>query len=156
MSKVVERLVCRQLVAYLEQHGLLPSLQSAYRKHHLTITAELKVVSDVLLEADLGDVTLLGLLDLSAAFDTADHEILINHLQTSFGIRGKVLSWILSFISRVVSAECSQCDSCCFCWMQPMWLKSLAVMESPCTCMPTTRSFPSTHQLRHVLHRFHV
>ena len=52
-------------------------------------TAVLEVVSDVLLAADWRDVTLLGLLDLSAAFDTVDHEILINHLQTSIGIRGK-------------------------------------------------------------------
>ena len=84
MSKIVERLVCRQLVAFLEQHGLLPSLQSAYRKHHLMETAVLKVISDVLLAADRGDVMLLGLLDLSASFDTVDHEILITRLQTSF------------------------------------------------------------------------
>ena len=100
LSKVVERLVCRQLVAYLEQHGLLTSLQSAYRKHHSTETALLKVVSNVLLAADQEVVTLLGLLDLSAAFYIVDHEIIINGLQTSFGILGNVLSWILSFISR--------------------------------------------------------
>ena len=59
-----------------------------------------KVVSDVLLAADRGDGTLLGLLDLSAAFDTVDHEIFINRLQTLFGICGKVLSWILSLFSQ--------------------------------------------------------
>ena len=58
------------------------------------------MVSDVLLAADQGDVTPLGLLDLSAAFDMVDHEILINCLQIPFGIRGNVLSWILSFISQ--------------------------------------------------------
>ena len=90
----------KELVAYLEQHGLLPSLQSAYRKHHSTETAVLKVVSYVPLAADRGDVTLLSLPDLSEAFDTVDHKILINRLQTSFGVRGKVLSWILSFITQ--------------------------------------------------------
>ena len=100
MSKVVEKLVCRQLVAYLEQLVLLSSKQPENRKHHLTEIAVLNVVSDVLLAADRGDVTLLGLLDFSAVFNAVDHEILINRLQTSFGIRRKALSCILSFISQ--------------------------------------------------------
>ena len=56
----------------------------------------LKVVSDVLLESDRGEVTLLCFLDLSAAFDMVDHDILIDKLQTAFGIHGTVLSWISS------------------------------------------------------------
>ena len=55
---------------------------------------------DALLAADHGDVTLLGLLDLSAAFDTVDHGILINRLQSTFAISGTVLSWITSFTSN--------------------------------------------------------
>ena len=71
MSKVVERLVCRQLGAFLQHNGLMPELQSAYRRGHTTETAILKVVTDFLLAADSGEVTLLSLslLDLSAAFD---------------------------------------------------------------------------------------
>ena len=93
-------MVCRQLIAYafLEREGLQPVYQSAYRKHHSTETAVLKIVSDALLAAERGDVTLLGLLDLSAAFDTVDHGILIVRLHTAFGIRGSVLSSINSFI----------------------------------------------------------
>jgi exonuclease III len=98
MSKVVERLVCHQLTAFLDRHSLLPSQQSAYRRHHSTETAVLKIVSDILLAADRGEVTLLGLLDMSAAFDTVDHEVLLGRLQTSFGVRGTVLTWIESFI----------------------------------------------------------
>ena len=86
-SKLVERLVCRQLVAFLEREGLLPVYQSTYRKHHSTETAVPKIVSHALLAADRGDVTLLGLLDLSAAFDTVAHGILIDRLHTVFGIR---------------------------------------------------------------------
>ena len=99
MSKVVERLVCRQLVAYLEQNGLLPELQSAYRRGRSTETAIVKVVADFLSAADRGDVTFLSLLDLSAAFDTVDHDILITRLHDSFGIRDTALSWISSFIT---------------------------------------------------------
>jgi len=99
MSKVVERLVCRQLVAYLEQNGLLPDLQSAYRRCRSTETDVLKVVADLLTAADRGEVTFLSLLDLSAAFDTVDHDILIDRLYHAFGLRDQVLSWITSFIT---------------------------------------------------------
>jgi len=100
MSKVVERLVCRQMVSFLESNGLIPSLQSAYRRGHSTEIAVLKIISDILLATDRGEVTLLGLLDLSAAFDTVDHEILLARLSTAFGIRSTVLSWIKSFLEE--------------------------------------------------------
>jgi len=73
--------------------------QSAYRAQHSTEAAVLKIVSDILWAADSGKVTLLGLFDMSAAFDTVDHSILIDRLNTSFGIRGAVLSWIQSYIT---------------------------------------------------------
>ena len=60
----------------------------------------MKIVSDALMAADVGQVTLLGLLDLSAAFDTVDHDILINRLCISFGVRGTALGWIDSFIRK--------------------------------------------------------
>ena len=73
-------------MAFLERLHLLPSLQSAYRSKHSTETAVLKVITDVLRAADGGQVCLLCMLDLSAAFDTVDHDILIDRLQQSFGI----------------------------------------------------------------------
>ena len=94
MSKIVERLVCRQLVTFLQKHNLLPTHQSAYRRQHSTETAVLKIVSDLLLACDRGQVSLLALLDLSAAFDTVDHSILIDRLQSAFVIRGPVIEWI--------------------------------------------------------------
>ena len=69
MLKVVERLVCQQLVRFLEKHNLLPKCPSAYRRYHSTETAVLKIVSDALSAAEKGEVTLLGMLDMSAAFD---------------------------------------------------------------------------------------
>ena len=99
MSKVIERLVCRQLTAFLNENNLLPRNQSAYRPRHSTETAVLKVVSDLLAASERGQVSLLALLDLSAAFDTVDHSILLDRLQSAFGINGTVLNWMKSFVS---------------------------------------------------------
>ena len=97
-SKLVERLVSLQLTEFLERNKLFPKFQSGFRKRHSTETALLKVMSDILLAADQGHVTLLGLLDMSAAFDTVDHDILLFRLKTSFGVDGTVLSWLESFL----------------------------------------------------------
>ena len=78
--------VCQQLVRFLEKNNLLSKCQSAYRRYHSTETAVLKIVSDALSAAEKGEVTLLGMLDMSAAFDTVDHDILLKRLHMSFGI----------------------------------------------------------------------
>jgi len=83
VSKLLERLVCQQLVSYLKTNSLLPDLQSAFRAHHSTETAVLKVMSDILLALDSGNLALLTLLDLSAAFDSVDHATLLRRLQKS-------------------------------------------------------------------------
>ena len=98
MSKLIERMVCRQVTSFLEGNGLLPKHQSGFRARHSTETAVLKVLSDILAAADDGRVTLLGLLDMSAAFDTVDHQILLHRLESSFGLTGNVLSWLTSFL----------------------------------------------------------
>ena len=100
MSKVVERAVASQLTEYLSANGLLPCLQSAYRKRHSTETAMLRVWSDILMAADVQQVTLLAMLDLSAAFDCVDHTILLQRLQVGAGLTDVVLEWIASFLSE--------------------------------------------------------
>jgi len=106
MSKVAERLVCCQLVTYLEQNGLLPDLQLAYRHCRSTETAVLKVITDLLTAPNRGEVTFLSLLDLSAAFDTVDHDILVDRLYHVFSFRDDVLSWITSFITGSMLRVC--------------------------------------------------
>ena len=97
VSKIVEKLISEQLIEYLRVNNLMPRLQSAYRRHHSTETALLRVMSDLLHAADNRRVSLLGLLDLSAAFDCVDHDILLQRLRTAFGINGLALEWVRSF-----------------------------------------------------------
>ena len=100
-SKLVETVVAKQLQHYLFSNDLFPVLQSAFRPNHSTETALLKVTNDILLNMNVNDqrVTLLFLLDLSAAFDTVDHDTLMHRLQFTSSINGKVLSWFSSYLS---------------------------------------------------------
>ena len=99
ISKLLEKVVSRQLVNYLDVSRLLPKFQSAYRADHSTETALLRVHSDLVAASDAGKISLIALLDLSAAFDTVDHAILLERLSTEFGLRGDVLSWIESYLT---------------------------------------------------------
>ena len=98
VSKVVERLVSGRLVGYLQENNLMPVEQSAYWRNHSTETALLRVISDLLNSMDKQEVTLLGLLDLSAAFDCVDHDILLSRLERTYGIDGLAIEWIRSFL----------------------------------------------------------
>jgi len=100
MSKLLERLVARQLLSYLTKFQLLPELQSAYRAKHSTETAVLKVLSDILQALDTGDLAALTLLDLSAAFDTVDHATLLHRLDVSYGVRDCALKWFTSYLDK--------------------------------------------------------
>ena len=98
MSKLLEKVVLSQLTAHLNSHNLINQSQSAYRPGHSTETALLKVVNDLLSAMDDGKISVLTLLDLSAAFDTIDHNILLHRLQHMFGISGTALSWFESYL----------------------------------------------------------
>jgi len=99
LSKLLERLVSKQPVAYLLENDLFPDLQSAYRSNHSTATALLKVLSDILLALDSGKLALLSLLDLLAAFDSVDHDTLLHGLQTSYGLGRNVIAWSASYLA---------------------------------------------------------
>ena len=100
ISKLLERVVLRQLQQHLVDNNLLEINQSAYRKGHSVETAVLSVMDSLLTNSDEKSVSLVALLDLSAAFDTLDHSILLRRLEITFGIRGNVLKWFCSYVSQ--------------------------------------------------------
>ena len=98
ISKILEKIVVKRINVHLSRHHLANPQQSAYKQHHSTETALLNIKNDFLRNMDRRKVTALVLLDLSAAFDTIDHSILIDRLSTWFGICGKPLSWFKSYL----------------------------------------------------------
>src|SRR6218665_1812116 len=94
MSKIIEKIAAYQLTAYLETNKLLPECQSGFRRSHSTETLLLHLLSDIYGAVDDSQLTLLALFDVSAAFDTVDHEILLKRLEISFGLSGNFLSWV--------------------------------------------------------------
>ena len=99
ISKVVERVVAQQLTSHMRENNLHEQMQSAYRQNHSTETALLKVHSDILSAVDNGCVVVLVLLDLTAAFDTIDHGILLSRLRHRFGVTGAALDWLRSYLA---------------------------------------------------------
>ena len=79
-------------------NNLFLQLQSAYRSHHSPETALFKVTNDLLMNEDKGNVSLLLLLDLSAAFDSVENGILLQSLQIILGVCGTSLSWFKSYL----------------------------------------------------------
>ena len=98
VSKLIERIVCVQLVDHLKENDLYEIFQSAYRQLHSTETALLRVQNDIRQAVDSDGGAILVLLDLSAASDTIDHQKLLGLLDYSFRIRGDALRWFKSYL----------------------------------------------------------
>ena len=112
LSKIIERVVAKRLNSHILDNGLRVTFQSAYSKHHSTETALLRVKNDLCRMVDNGGVAVLVLLDLSAAFDTTDHDVLLRRLREGFGVTGTALSWFSSYLQeRKESIKVGDCLS---------------------------------------------
>ena len=100
LSKIIESAVIKQFNEHMKKHKLDDKKQSAYKKFYSTETLLTKIHNDIMLGMSKGEVMILVLLDLSAAFDTIDHKILIRRLQNRYGINGNALGWFESYISE--------------------------------------------------------
>ena len=98
ISKILEKIVSVQINSFLEENNILEEFQSGFRRYHSTETALTKIISDLRLNSDGNKVSVLVLLDLSAAFDTIDHDILINRLEKLVGLSDCVLHWFKTYI----------------------------------------------------------
>ena len=96
-SQLVEKVVASRFMRHTADNKLLPERQSAYRRFHSTETARAAVHNDFARAADAVRVTALILLDLSSAFDTVDHSIMLMVLHQRFGISGQTLEWFRSY-----------------------------------------------------------
>ena len=99
-AKIIERCVLDQLTEHLEKNKCLGEFQSAYRKFHSCETAITKISNDILCNLDKKQCTFLLFLDLSSAFDTVDHEILLTRLEKQHNITGTPLQWIKSYLHQ--------------------------------------------------------
>ena len=131
LSKLIVKVVSAQLMKHVEAHHILPDGQSAYRVNYSTETSLISLLDNLLLTADKdARASALLLLDLSAAFDTVDHPILLHRLSNSFGVGGSALRWFSDYLTG--RSQCVRVGGTCLrrppshmvylkdrCWVHP-------------------------------------
>ena len=102
MSKIIEKIVAQQLVEPISIHSLHDPLQLAYSSNHPTETAIIKITNDIITSIDRGQFTILASLNLSAAFDTVDHDILVRRLHSVYVFCAAALSWFKTYKQEII------------------------------------------------------
>ncbi|KAI2652477.1 RNA-directed DNA polymerase from mobile element jockey [Labeo rohita] len=95
-GKIIEKVVFNQFS--MNSHGYLDNFQSGFQAHHSTETALIRIINDIYLNSDSSKLSVLVLLDLSAAFNTVDHNILLERLENWVWLSGMALSWFSSYL----------------------------------------------------------
>ena len=98
LSKVLERVVFNQMIEYLNKNNLLHPNHHAYRAQHNTTTALVQMYDSWLQAVETGQLAGVCLLDMSAAFDVVDHDLLLQKLSL-YGMEENILSWIQSYLT---------------------------------------------------------
>ena len=96
--KILEKVITKQLTDHMKVQALYEKHQSAYICYHSTEPALVKVQNDLLRAIDDGSGVFLVLLDLSAAFETIDHDIILDRLKSNIGLSDKSLGWFCSYL----------------------------------------------------------
>ncbi len=94
MPKFLKKLCLLNCATSCQENDIYEEFQSGFRPRHSTETALVTITNDLLLASDQGCISLLVLLDISAAFDTIDHDILIDRLQNYTGIQGQAFKLV--------------------------------------------------------------
>ena len=100
ISKLTERIVASRLNEHMDLNNLHCNTQYGYKQYHSTETLLLKFMNDILVAIDNNSGVVVLLIDLSAAFDTVDHQILLKILHDEIGICGTALKWFHSFLTN--------------------------------------------------------
>ena len=98
-SKILEKIVAKQMKQYLIDNNLLDKFQSAYQEKHSTTTALIDITDNIYKALDNSEITILVLLDYSKAFDCANHTLILAKLK-ALGFTSSALDWIDSYLSK--------------------------------------------------------
>ena len=100
LAKVLEKAAFQQLYDYLNSNCLLSPNQSGYKQNHSCETALFAIINDLQVVIHNDTLVAVVMLNLSATFDTVDHQRLLFKLKHYFGINGNVLKWLTSYLNN--------------------------------------------------------
>ena len=104
-EEIVQKLIDSNLITfygYLSNNSLLSKFQSGFRPKHSTLSALIQMCDNLLKNMDSGQINCIVFLDVRKAFDSINHEILIDKMRNFFGVTGNQLRWFESYLNNRV------------------------------------------------------